>query len=73
MAVYIVRAVEGDPVAGYCGGVDPFTDVWACGHIKKLSELGISTGYPDGSYKPAIKVKRAEMAVYIGRAFLGMP
>jgi hypothetical protein len=76
MAVYIIRAVEGDPADGYCGDVDPFTDVasthWACGHIKRLSELGISTGYPDGSYKPTKDVNRAEMAVYISRAFLGM-
>jgi hypothetical protein len=77
MAVYIVRAIEGDPPYGYCGGVDTFSDVgsahWACGHIKRLSELGISIGYPDGTYKPTKTVSRAEMAVYVGRAFLGMP
>jgi hypothetical protein len=66
--------MEGDPASGYCGTTDPFTDVasghWACGHIKRLSELGISSGYPD--YKPTNKVNRAEMAVYVSRAFLGM-
>jgi hypothetical protein len=76
MAVYIIRAMEGDPASGYCGTTDPFTDVasghWACGHIKRLSELGISSGYPDGTYKPTNKVNRAEMAVYVSRAFLGM-
>ncbi|MHA2070082.1 MAG: S-layer homology domain-containing protein, partial [Candidatus Thorarchaeota archaeon] len=76
MAVYIVRALEGNPPDNYCGGVDPFTDIssshWACGHIKRLSELGITAGYPDGTYKPSKKVNRGEIAVYIGRAFLGM-
>jgi hypothetical protein len=76
MAVYIIRALEGDPSADYCGGIDPFTDVpsthWACGHIKRLSELGISTGYPDGSYRSTETVNRAQMAVYIARALLGV-
>ncbi len=75
MAAFIIRALEGDPSPGYCGGQDPFIDVssdhWACGHIKRLSELGISSGYPDGTYRPTYKVSRAEMAIYIIRALYG--
>jgi hypothetical protein len=76
MAVYVVRALEGDPADDYCGGADPFTDVasshWACAHIKRLSELGISGGYLDGTYRPTSVVNRAQMAVFVARAFLGL-
>jgi Raf kinase inhibitor-like YbhB/YbcL family protein len=76
MAVFIIRALEGNPVAGYCGASAPFSDVaagyWACGHIKRMQELGITTGYPDGSYHPEELVTREQMAAFLSRAFLGM-
>jgi hypothetical protein len=75
MAVYIIRADEGDPAEDYCGDSDPFPDVvsthWACGHIKRLLERGISSGYPDGTYKPTYTVNRAQMATYIIRTIYG--
>jgi hypothetical protein len=77
MAVFIVRAVEGNPSAGYCGTSSPFTDVpsshWACGHIKRLRELNITTGLPDGSYLPGGYVTRAQMAAFLVRAIEGEP
>ena len=76
MAVFIVRALEGEPVANYCSSGAPFTDViasdWSCKYIKRLSELNITTGYGDGRYGPDDLVTRAQMAVFLGRAFLGM-
>ncbi len=72
MAVYIVRALEGEP-AQECTA-DPFTDVpashWACKYIRRISDLGISTGYGDGTYRPANLVSRAQMAVYITKGYL---
>jgi hypothetical protein len=77
MAVFLVRAKEGDPVAGYCGASAPFTDVatdhWACGHIKRLKELGITNGLGDGSYNPLGHVTRGQMAAFIVRAKEGNP
>jgi sugar lactone lactonase YvrE len=76
MAVFLVRAVEGGPALNYCDSGDPFIDVtagmWSCGFIKRLKELGISTGYGDGRYGPNDVVTRAQMAVFLSRAFPGM-
>jgi hypothetical protein len=76
MAVFIIRALEGDPAPGYCSS-PPFSDVpinhWACGHIKRLKELGITTGFPDGSYHPGDYVTRVQMAAFLVRAIEGEP
>jgi len=76
MAVFIVRALEGDPSANYCNGVAPFNDVastsWSCGHIKRLVELGITQGCGNGNYCPGNEVTREQMAAFLARAFLGM-
>ena len=77
MAAFIVRAIEGEPDYYYCLVNSPFTDVtasdWSCKYIKRLYELGITTGYGDGRYGPEDLVTRAQMAAFIGRAFLDMP
>ncbi|KYO66120.1 S-layer homology domain-containing protein [Thermovenabulum gondwanense] len=36
--------------------------------VKLLLDLGVTTGYPDGTFKPANVVTRAEMAAFIVRA-----
>jgi hypothetical protein len=77
MAAFIVRAIEGEPDYYACLFNSPFTDVtasdWSCKYIKRLYELGITTGYGDGRFGPEDLVTRAQMAVFIGRAFLDMP
>ncbi len=76
MAAFIERAVEGEPPPNYCSSGSPFSDVitseWSCVYIKRLYELGIITGYGDGRYGPEDLLTRAQMAVFLGRAFLGM-
>ena len=76
MAVFITRALDEVPSDGYCGMEDPFSDVpyswWSCKYIKRLMELGITTGIGQGFYGPGIAVTRAQMAVFLARAFLGM-
>ncbi|MBK8639094.1 MAG: S-layer homology domain-containing protein [Chromatiaceae bacterium] len=76
MAVFIVRALEGNPAANYCNGVAPFNDVsaasWSCGHIKRLVELGVTQGCGNGNYCPGNEVTREQMAAFIARAFLSM-
>lgn len=39
------------------------------GYIAKLVKEGVISGYPDGTFKPAKTVTRAEMAIFISRAF----
>ena len=76
MAAFLVRAVEGEPADNYCGTGSPFPDVpstsFFCKYIKRLSELGITTGYGDGTYRPKITVSREQMAAFLARAFLEM-
>ncbi len=53
-------------------GSHPFTDVsghWAETWIEQLYDEGITAGYPDGTYRPADNVNRAQMAVFLVAAF----
>ena len=43
-------------------------DHWAYTEIMACAAAGIVQGYTDGVYRPQVKVTRAQMAVYIGRA-----
>jgi hypothetical protein len=74
MAVFITRALHQVPANGYCGIQSPFSDVpadwWSCKYVKKLAELGITSGYGDGRFGPADFVTRAQMAVFLSRAFV---
>jgi len=70
MAVFISRAIWADLV----DQVNPtFKDVapdfWAYKDIETLSFLGIVSGYADENFRPDEKVTRAQMAVFISRAF----
>jgi hypothetical protein len=78
MVTFIVRAKEGEPTANYCSTGSPFSDVdtnhWACKYIKRLYELGITTGCAQSplQYCPTNIVPRDQMAAFLARAFLGM-
>jgi hypothetical protein len=77
LAAFIIRAVDKEPPDNYCMTGSPYEDVdpssWSCKYIKRLSELGITTGYGGTSaYKPELNVTRDQMAAFIARAFLGM-
>lgn len=51
----------------------PFKDVpsssTASGYINSAVKAGVISGYPDGTYRPKGIVNRAEMAIFISRAF----
>lgn len=46
-----------------------FTDVppkyWAYDYVMKLADNGITKGYPDNTFRPANKITRAEVAVFL--------
>jgi len=77
MAAFIVRAKEGEPSATYCSTGSLFSDVdtnhWACKYIKRLYELGITTGCAQNPlrYCPDTYVTRGQMAAFIIRAKYG--
>jgi len=74
MAAFIIRAMFGDTFS-YTASAH-FTDVpdshWAFKYVQKMYDEGIATGYSDGTYRPAQNVNRAQVAAFIGKAFLSM-
>ena len=74
MAAFLIAAL-GEQPAPFAG---TFPDVppgqWFTGYVERLAQLGITTGNADGTYGPQRPVTRAEMAVFLQRAFqLGTP
>ena len=43
-------------------------DAWYADHVQRIVALGVTTGYPDGTYRPGLPVTRAHMAVFLVRA-----
>jgi Tol biopolymer transport system component len=73
MAVYIARALAGGESQIPSGPAEPsFADIgadyWAYPYIEYCAASGIVQGYWDDTYRPALVVTRAQMAVYISRA-----
>jgi M6 family metalloprotease-like protein len=71
MAVFLVSALGmADNLPTYEG---TFSDVapgaWYTPYVERLAELGITAGYPDGTYRPADTVTRAQMATFLAVAF----
>lgn len=73
MAAFLVAALGESPTATY-GGYFPDvpSGAWFTPYVEKLKDLGITTGNADGTYGPSRSVTRAEMAVFLTRAF-GLP
>jgi hypothetical protein len=72
MAV-VLCLLTGGNVSAQCLGTI-FTDVntttvseMFCEYIERFSTLGITTGYPDGTYRPSQNVTRGQMATFIMR------
>ena len=75
MAAFLIAAIGEQPLTAFTGA---FPDVpagqWYTGYVERLKEIGITTGNADGTYGPDRPVTRAEMAVFLSRAFeIGLP
>ena len=72
MAVFLLRAMHGSsytppPATGIFGDVD--LSYWAVAWIEQLAAESITGGCGGGNYCPADPVTRAQMAVFLVRAF----
>ena len=71
MAVFLIRATRGGSAvpapSGVFGDVPP--SYWAAGWIEELVALGITVGCGGGNYCPDAPVTRAQMAIFLIRAF----
>jgi hypothetical protein len=73
LAVYVSRALAGGDANVPTGpATAAFSDVpadyWAFRYIEYAFSQKVVEGYSDGTYKPAIAVDRAQMAVFVARA-----
>ncbi len=68
----VVEGLGVAPASGAAAGNVPFKDVptarWSAAKIKKAQELGIISGYQDGSFRPTNQVTRAELIAIMRRA-----
>jgi hypothetical protein len=73
IAVFLKKAIHGSAYTSPTpDGSHPFSDIaghWAEAWIEDLYDEGITTGFPDGTYRPENHVTRAEMAVFLVNAF----
>ena len=57
-------------------GEASFSDVtgesWASGYMEKAAALGLITGYPDGTFRPTVKIDRVDAVVILTR-FASLP
>jgi alpha-tubulin suppressor-like RCC1 family protein len=77
VAAYLYRYAHDGADAGACTGSAPFRDVAAgstfCGDVAWLADaqpLEITTGFPDGTFRPGNPVSRQAMAAYLHRYFV---
>ena len=45
--------------------IDVYSTHWAFPYIEAIADAGLTSGYPDGTYRPENPVTRAEMAVFL--------
>ncbi len=74
MAVFLMKAKNGSSysppvVGGSTGFSDVATDYWAAAFIKQLVADSITAGCGNGNYCPEDSVTRAQMAVFLVKAF----
>lgn len=70
MAAFLLSAIGQPPASGFSGTFgDVAAGAWYTPYVEALAALGITTGLGDGTYGPNLAVSRAEMAVFLVRAF----
>lgn len=69
MAAFLVRALGAAPAPFRGTFPDVPAGAWYAPFVERLAELGITVGYDDGTFRPSATVSRAEMAVFLARAF----
>lgn len=73
MAVFIIRGLSETPSSvPYNEYFDDIGNDGFAGYINRMEELGITGGCGSRQYCPLSGVSREQMAVFLGKAFLGM-
>ena len=73
MAAFLYRLANDGAEAPACVGA-PFADVTDtnpfCGAVAWLAETGVTTGWPDGTFRPTSSIERQAMAAFLYRAIM---
>jgi hypothetical protein len=76
MAAFLIRALEGEPADNTCALGSRFADVNQasafCKYIERLAARNVTLGCTAENFCPSVVVLRDQMAVFLGRAFLGL-
>ena len=67
MAAFLIRALGESPSSSPSSFNDVLSGPFS-GHIERIAELGVASGYPDGTFRPTTPISRGEMAVMLMRA-----
>ena len=75
MAVFVARGIAGGDTEVPTGPAvatfpDVPTDFWAFKYVEFAVDEGVVQGFPDQTYRPALALDRAAMAVFIWRSFI---
>jgi hypothetical protein len=75
MAVFLKKGIHGSAYTPPApDGSHPFGDIsghWAEAWMEDLYDEGVTSGYPDGTYRPQRQVTRAEAASFLLKAIYG--
>ncbi|HEY9793569.1 MAG TPA: S-layer homology domain-containing protein [Candidatus Obscuribacterales bacterium] len=70
-AAIVAHALNLSPMPQAANFSDVSPKYWAAGVIGSSVNAGLITGYPDGTYKPADKITRAQALVILSKALRG--
>lgn len=68
MATFLARSLGVDVSDASSAFTDLNEAAYYAGPVNRLAEMGLVTGYPDGTFRPEMAVSRAEMAALLVRA-----
>ena len=74
MAAFLIRALDERSVRRSQPPrfTDVASDAWYRPYVERLADLEITVGFADGTFRPHDPVTRAQMAVFLTRAFDGL-
>jgi phage replication-related protein YjqB (UPF0714/DUF867 family) len=68
MAAFLTRALDLPAAGADSAFADVAADHTHADAVARVAAAGIATGFPDGTYRPSVRVSRAQMATFLARA-----
>ena len=71
-AKVVLLALNKEPTSARGMSFRRTKNAWYAPYVETAAELGIIEGYPDGSFRPAENINRAELFTMLARSFNGL-